>query len=265
MKAENNKLAETYFHFKTEVSPQKLQAIEEYLFEYANSLSKDLFKGNTFINVSIEEGSLKGWVTVAGIMYGVVVGYGSFRSGIDHIVKDAKHFSENTISHLTKKEGISQTEIIRTERRLGIPGKIQRVFKKIDKIKIINKGDKVILNIEEVIKHDLKRIFEQIAKQKDRDLLFSNLPEMYRESLHLNLINPKIKINHTYGELIKIIKGETPPLEDDYKWFSPNISKIKKEEDNYDNVVTHKLLEDSINDDNKRLLLPALQKNIMLE
>ena len=127
---------------------------------------------------------------------------------------------------IKKKEGISQTEIIRTERRLGIPGKIQRVFKKIDKIKRINKGDKEILNIEKEIKHDLKRIFEQIVKQKDRDLLFSNLPEMYRESLQFNLINPKIKINHTYGELIKIIKGEIPPLVDDYKWFSPQ--KIKK-------------------------------------
>ncbi len=122
-----------------------------------------------------KKGLLKGCVLVLGIMYGVTVGYGSFRSGIDHIVKDAKNISEKTISYLIEKEGISRTEIIRNERRLGIPGKIQRVFNK------INKGNKEILNME--IKHDLIRIFKQIVNEKDRDYYCLNLTEKYRKSL----------------------------------------------------------------------------------
>ncbi len=90
------------------------------------------------------------------------------------------------------------------------------------------------------------------------------MPEIYRESLQLNIINPKIGINHTYGELIKIIKGETPPLEDDYKWVPP-ISINKKEENNYIGVTYGKLLEDSINDDNTRKLLLKLTKTKTLE
>jgi len=44
------------------------------------------------VNARIEEGSIKTWITAAGIIYAGVAGYGLFHSGNDHMIQDGKAF-----------------------------------------------------------------------------------------------------------------------------------------------------------------------------
>jgi hypothetical protein len=78
-------LAETYIHLRPyDVTKPRLGELGEYLQEVAHTAARVIYRGNVSIDVDLEGGSLKVWVTVAGIISGAHVGYG--------IVADYKGF-----------------------------------------------------------------------------------------------------------------------------------------------------------------------------
>ncbi len=81
------------------------------------------------LEVKLREGS----EIVDVLLYGTLAiqGYGGFRSGIDYLVKDAKKFTELVAPRARKLIGKNEDY---KERRLGVPGQINRLFKMCDMI-----------------------------------------------------------------------------------------------------------------------------------
>jgi len=126
------KLAQTYLHLKVHASEEGLADARAY-FEYIAALSaSDHFKREVDLEFRIEDGSLKGWITVFGGLYAGICAYGSFREGIDYAVKDARAFSEYVIERVANETDMPQHALFRSERRLGLPGRIQRLYPLLD-------------------------------------------------------------------------------------------------------------------------------------
>ncbi|MFC1876628.1 hypothetical protein ACFL2E_05065 [Thermodesulfobacteriota bacterium] len=192
------KLAETYIHLNIEASQEFIKESEEFLHHFAQLFSSEIFEQDTRIYIRYESGSWKTWVTVAGAIYIGIGQYGSFRSGIDYLLKDSKRFSNAVIENFVEKEKIDESLIYRTERRLGIPGKIQRLFKRIDKLKSYNQTDLIdhrkypwgksnseverpktfpIDNEIKNIKHEIIQIFKTLEHEEDKNLFVGALSE----------------------------------------------------------------------------------------
>lgn len=231
------KIAETYINLKIDPSEKFIENSKAYLFQRANIFAKEIFKGEPSVCVIVDDGSYKVWVSVATAIYIVISGYGSFRSGIDHLVKDSRKFSEFFISDFINESKISKEKIFRIERRLGIPGKIQRLLKRIDNlgthmnltqsIEIIN-GKPVISQKADIspdkdeiesIKNEIIRIFEYLESDKDRKIFYDSLPEEFRDELpddfsEMLLRLPKRYIYRKEDELLPelpVVKKLPPP------------------------------------------------------
>lgn len=96
----------------------------------------EYFDNDFSFQIEIEEGSIKvrfRWL--GNIAFTVFVAYGGLRTTVDYMVKDAQRVTEVIVENLNDSVNIEREKIVRVERRLGTPGRIQRVFKKIDKLK----------------------------------------------------------------------------------------------------------------------------------
>ena len=149
-----------------------------YLQENVGIWAKESFKNKVYVKISVEEGSLIVRVLVGGLaLANLVTIYGGFRSGIDYVVKDSREFSEAVIEHFKKDEHVTDQAIIRAERRLGVPGKIQRFYKSIDKLNSTdvshNQRDEMI----DKLKDEFISIIELLEVDKDRELFISELPD----------------------------------------------------------------------------------------
>ncbi|MCO4244614.1 hypothetical protein ACFOW3_23530 [Acidovorax facilis] len=126
-------LAQTYVHFKTDASPEKLDVARKYFLYVAALSASEHFKNEVLIDLRVEEGSLKGWITVAGALYAGICAYGSFREGIDYLVKDGKEFSDFVIKRTLSDAAPPAGALVRAERRLGVPGQISRLLPLVEK------------------------------------------------------------------------------------------------------------------------------------
>ena len=121
-------LAQTYLHLLVHPSERQISDTLEYL-QYLGAISaKEHFRQEVELELRLEQGSLKGWLTVAGGLYLGLTNYGSLREGIDYAVKDSREFSAWIIEKFKDEVPMPPNALYRTERRLGLPGKIQRLY-----------------------------------------------------------------------------------------------------------------------------------------
>lgn len=193
------KIAETYIHLKIEPTDIFIEKSKAYLFYRSQSIANEIFHDEINVYVRVESGSYKAWVTVVGAIFIGISQYGSFRSGIDHIVNDARTCSEHVISDFINESGVKEERIFRLERRLGIPGKIQRVLKRIDQLESSLTLSQTIKNVDgktfisqnigidqnelEKIKIEIIRIFELLENDRDRRLFFESLSDSFKDEL----------------------------------------------------------------------------------
>lgn len=209
------KLAETYIHLKIDASEKFKRGSEDYLYNLARSASAEIFKQDTEIYIRFEDGSWKTWIMVAGAIYIGIGQYGSFRSGTEYITKDARKFSNIIIERFVNEKKIDQDMIFRTERRLGVPGKIRRLFKRIDNLgekitvsqKVGSIEQRVVISFDkdrdiekEKIKKDIVGIIKQLADNNDKQQFFDSLPSPLKKDFPKGF--PITKIDHYRKEAI---------------------------------------------------------------
>lgn len=185
-------IAETYIHIKD--VPRSLTKDEALLYLKRNikNWAKKSFKYDVDIRISVEDGSLKVRVLVGGVLVfaNLVVIYGGFRTGIDYIVKDSWGFSNKVIEQFKKDEHIADQSIIRAERRLGIPGKIQRFYKSIDKINSTDYSHNERQDKIDKLKEEFISIIELLEAEGDRESFIAEIPETIVSELPQTLPAP---------------------------------------------------------------------------
>ena len=137
-------------------------------------------------------------------------GYGSFRSGIDYLVKDAKKFNEIVVSNLVGTLDIPKHEFYRIERRLGVPGKIQRLLVRIERLSNITEE-------LERVKSEIINILKKLPDEEDRKMFIKALPEPISPTLPQSLSSPVerqpvVVVNQPHDEALrkkrKILKAK---------------------------------------------------------
>lgn len=186
------KLAETYFHLDVRLPEADAVELRSYLYRRASAYGEGLFGQTAEFDVNVEDGSIRAWLIVVGALYIGIGQYGSFRSGIDYAIKDARSFSEHVLEDVRNSE-ISDSEILRFERRLGVPGKIKRVFRRLERLEAHGQNlSKTEYEGEiRLISRGLHSIFRAMDDERDRALLFDSLPIELRATLPERLPTPE--------------------------------------------------------------------------
>lgn len=198
-------IAETYIHIKVDVEKEKLYELKAYLEYIAAVSAKEHFDFEVDIEILIEEGSIKGWLKAAGWLYAGIAAYGSFRSGIDYLVKDGRGFSDYVIERLHTDTDLPDNSFYRTERRLGTPGRIKRLYPKLDEASELFEVDYINSAQEELktIQPSLSRILRDLDSPEDRQMFLETVPKSIIQNLPEPLPEPNKELSVSYAILRK--------------------------------------------------------------
>ncbi|MEL3889480.1 hypothetical protein V6B08_04365 [Ferrovibrio sp. MS7] len=160
-------LAEAYIHLRHyQYTTSYLNEIQERAERIARPIIAGLYTEPVDLEIRIEEGSLKIWLTVFGVLgaayHGIAV-YSEFKKSITELVKDAREFSDSILDDFLPEINATPPQIYRTERRLKTPGKIHRIINRVEKLKDRMGG----MNSQDV-EIELNKILGELYKiQKD--------------------------------------------------------------------------------------------------
>lgn len=179
-----SKLSETFIHLDVNLDEKGKSRLKDYLYSKAPLYAEGIYRQELEFAVYVEDGSLKVWLATAGIIYAGVAGYGSFRSGIDYLVKDARAISERVLEDV-RQSGVPQDRVINFQRRLGVPGQIKRVLA--DTRRLERESSNLTAEERSIRLASIRRAMERISKnldhQEDADFLRSNLPDPLKDSI----------------------------------------------------------------------------------
>ncbi len=184
-------IAETYIHLKYESNSLAERNIRLFLEEHVHSLAEKHFKSEVFLEVTIEDGSIIAKVKAGAPSLLVALAfYGDIRSGIDYLVDDAYQFSDSIVEQIKQENYVPDQAIIRAERRLGVPGKIQRFYKKLDKVNSQDYSSNQRQEIIDELKGELLSIVELLEAEEDREAFLTELPEFIKPAPNTPLPKP---------------------------------------------------------------------------
>jgi len=176
------KLAELYINLDVCASPEEKEAVINYLSEVGHRYANEYFRHGSSISLEVEDGSLKIWLTVLGGLYLSIGQYGSFRAGLDFLAEDARSFGDTVKGSFFREANVPNHKITRVERRLGIPGKINRLLRKLEKMEEADTTNKFTRDEIIQIRGMIQNIVIKLDDPKDKKVFLENLPEFVRES-----------------------------------------------------------------------------------
>lgn len=172
-------LAGLEFHFDLDFNEVPLLEAEHYLEELTSKYANLIYGQQTKIDVRLYEGSLKAFVFVTGVLYIGIGQYGSFRSGIDYMIKDAKSLNSLVTSEIVKN-GMKEADIIESKKMYCDPDRIRRVLLAIDRLESNSKISESDFNKElSKIKASVQNICYSLSEE-DKGLFAISIKEIYR-------------------------------------------------------------------------------------
>lgn len=175
------KISETYIKFNFEFNEANKEIIKNAYLQQIGYSSKDYIRNKEILKISIEydEGSLKTRIIIWGTsIYMGIANYGSFKTGVRELIIDSKNFSEMVIRKIDDDPFIAHNDIIRSEKRTGLPGRIQDLYMKINKLE---------KNLDQ-LSHNQVEIEIKLIKQEVANLYYV-LPILDKEEFILELNN----------------------------------------------------------------------------
>ena len=181
------KIGETYLKFDFEFNQSNQAIIKEAYLTQINQVSREILKDREFFKISIEydQGSLKTRIVVWGTaIYLGIANYGSFRAGVREIINDVNSFSDFVIERIDDGPNINQNNIIRTERRTGLTGRIQGVYNRVDKLErnINNLSNNQVQSQLQHIKQEISNLIVVLPNQDGQEFL-NDLGINYNQNL----------------------------------------------------------------------------------
>lgn len=124
---DKNILCQAYVHVELpdDMTPEKLAEIKEHLTIFATLRGKFFVYPDVDVGVEFREGSLKAYISIAGIIIVAIEGYGGFREGIDYLYTDVKRLADSLVSESLFMTKTKHQQIVRTEARTGIIGSLK--------------------------------------------------------------------------------------------------------------------------------------------
>jgi hypothetical protein len=193
------KISETYIKLNIDYNSDKKQTIRRTLIQVAEKEFADFkYKDGLIVVIEIEKGSLKTKVVIYGaIIIQGIANYGSIRQGINQIYDDVKTVSERVIQSARLDDNDIDNNIIRTEKRTGLIGRLKRTLDRIECLQT-NFNDLGNNQVQEdliSLRQDLANIIE-LLNQEERQAILNSLPT----EIGNNLPQPQDKgMKHIYN------------------------------------------------------------------
>jgi len=129
-------IAEPYVKFRPTVNASRLEVTSGEVLTFSENAVRAFYRRRyqNFIykiTVRIEHGSTKVWIIITALV-GVLTQYGSIRQSIDILVKVAQAIATIVLPKLPSVIGHSVQRPEVHQRRLGVPGQLKRLFKKVE-------------------------------------------------------------------------------------------------------------------------------------
>lgn len=193
------KISETYIKLKLDYDSDKKQSIRRTLKQVAEKQIVDFkYKDGLVVVIEIEKGSLKTKVVIYGtIIIQGIANYGSIRQGINQIYDDVKMVSERVIEIARQDDNDIDNNVIRTEKRTGLIGRLKRTLDRIDYLQtnLNNIGNNQVQEELNSLRQDLANIIELLS-QEERQAILNSLPP----GIGNNLPQPEDKgMKHIYN------------------------------------------------------------------
>lgn len=132
MEKKRLKIAETYIKLDIEFNEDKNRELE-IIFRKAVTQSIKKFKYNETLIfcIDFDKGSTKAKVAFFAFLNGMIF-YADLKESINTINNDVKLLSEQVINNARQESNLIDNNVIRTERRTGIIGRLNTVLKRIE-------------------------------------------------------------------------------------------------------------------------------------
>ncbi|MRJ44584.1 hypothetical protein KF946_10250 [Idiomarina loihiensis] len=195
-------IAGMHLHFDIPFYEIDERETEEYISSIVKSYSNIIFDQETELKVGVYEGSVKVYIALTGAIYLAIGQYGSFRSGIDYMIEDAKNLKGLVVSQLIKN-GVSESDVVSARKLHCTPDKIRRVLLSIERLESKTNISKIDLQKElSKIKSSVRNICNWLD-EKDVGLFASSIdPKYLPEDSRIPEIAKQYKINAREEDIV---------------------------------------------------------------
>lgn len=181
------KIGETYIKFDLEFSENNKYKITEAYLSEVGIISRQYLKNEIRYKISIEydKGSLKTRIVVwSAAIYMGIANYGSFRAGIRELINNNRQFSQAVINRMDNGPAIDGDDIIRSEKRSALPGRLQELYRRIDSYErnLDQLSNVAQYNELAEIKKEIASLIELLSHQ-DTQAFLQDLGNTYNQNL----------------------------------------------------------------------------------
>jgi len=165
-------IGQAYIRLDFKATDEFKEAFEQFLLYKGKQYAKEYYNkvlliDGFYFTVELEDGSLKSRLKIFGqIAIGSIIAYGGIRTSIDYLIKDAQTVTEHIARDVANEPNIGNNSIGRVERRLGVPGKIKRLYNDIDNL-TANRNN-LTPNEQQEILDRIQRQFEELVLELDQ-------------------------------------------------------------------------------------------------
>jgi hypothetical protein len=173
-----SKLAEVYIHLNINLSPDDELLIKEYLAQQAELFAKELIKGEFSIEIEIDYGTIKFKTKVLGsifVIFEFFSNYADFQPGLEKFIKDSQNGLGSLSRQLVIDAEIPKDRIIRMENRSGVPGLINQLIKKVEKLKKERSNQARFRGELQEVKNMVDKIYKELDSENESNVFTTEL------------------------------------------------------------------------------------------
>lgn len=207
-------LAGVYLHIDMELSENEKSEAKHYLEQLTKDFLCRLYHQDINLSIEIRDGSVKIWLSVAGAIYLTIGQYGSFRAGIDQLIKDS-HTVKSFITSTLLKGGLSQSLLLEEKRLITTPEKARKILSKIERAQTMlhTMNSEQVQKELSIIYKSVDKLFIELSSHEDQKLFIDAVPSEIQKKLFPYHNEPPYKyINDSYFAHIR---------RRNYRWESP--------------------------------------------
>lgn len=187
-KEKTYEIGQSYIKFDFKANKDFKAVFEKYLLYKGKVYAKEFYHKEflsdvLYFAVELEDGSLKSRLRIFGtISTRALIAFAGISAGIDYIIRDSQMVTEHIVQDIVNEQSIDPNLIVRVERRLGIPGKIKRLYNNIERIKINrqnlteNQQQNIINRISKQYKELVYELGQSEAELIGREIRENNIP-----------------------------------------------------------------------------------------
>jgi len=187
-------IGQAYIKLDFKADNEFKELFEKYLLykgkEYSSIVyNRELLVDGLYFQVELEDGSLKARLKIFGkIAFGAYIAFGGIRTTLDYLIKDSRSVTEYIARDIANEPNIGANSIVRVERRLGVPGKMKRLYN--DVARLNRNRENLTENQQQELIENIQKHYEELIKELDHQEIQIIEQNLIQQQIPLPRPNP---------------------------------------------------------------------------